>query len=507
MKNKKVKTLNTRNTTAKVKMDKKVAKFIMALNIIATSIIVYAIYKLKLLPFKYNASFIALFVVVAILLSLWLLKSKGYAPKIVTLVITIAILLSVPSLNKFSDFISKVTGANDATHVVNVVVLKDSPYKSISDFKNKDVYFGANTGMDEKNANFARQEISEKNGIDIGLREFNEYQTLTTDFYNGKVEALLLTEAHNAFIEEIKPDFLEETRIIATYSYTEEVDLPTHKVNVNTDTYSVFVTGIDTYGKINTVSRSDVNMVMTVNPITHQILLTSIPRDYHVVLHSKGKKDKLTHAGIYGVMESVKTLEDLFSEQVEDRVVIDYYLRVNFTSVEHIVDALGGVEVESLYKFKAWNGTKFEKGTNHVNGKQALSFVRERKSLPNGDGDRIRHQQALITGVIQKSTSPAILKNYNKFLSAVSDSFELSMTENELNAIIRKQIDTMPEWEIIDIQLDGKGAKSTTTYSMPGWNLYVNEPNYDSVKAAAKMIDKMEKGERISKEADWHYKK
>ena len=502
-KNKNVKALKTRSTTEKMKFDKKISLVIGIVNIIAVALLLFAVFRLKLLPSKISIPVIAGLFLVAILTTFWLIKSRNYFSKIVTLLVTVAILILVPKVSGVASFLSKVTGANKDTHVMNVIVMKDSKYASIADFKDLDVYFGANTTLDNENIKFVKQAILDKDKINIATKEYSDYQKMAKDLYGGKLEVMLLSDAHSVIVEEDKPNFSEETKIIASYEYTEEInvaDRPINRpINVNKDTFSIFVTGIDTTGPVNKVSRSDVNMIVTVNPVTHQILLTSIPRDYHVTLHSKGKKDKLTHAGLYGVMESVNTLEDLLSSQVNEKIEIDYYLRVNFTSVTKIVDALGGVVVNSLYDFKSVGGYTYKKGENVVNGKQALSFVRERKNVPGGDNTRIRHQQALITGVINKAMSPAIITNFSQVLNSVGGSFELSMSDSDLNTILRKQIDKNPSWEIIDIQLKGKGASSTTTYSMPGPKLYVTEPDLESVKYAAEMILKMMRGEAVSK--------
>ena len=159
------------------------------------------------------------------------------------------------------------------------------------------------------------------------------------------------------------------------------------KVKVTKESFNIFISGIDTYGKISSVSRSDVNMVVTVNPKTKQILMTSIPRDYYVTLHGvKGYKDKLTHASLLGIENSVMTVEDLLD------IDINYYIKVNFSSVINVVDSLGGVDVYSEYDFTSIDGYHYSKGYNKVNGEEALSFVRERKAFASGDNQRIKKQ-------------------------------------------------------------------------------------------------------------------
>ncbi|MDE8160128.1 LCP family protein, partial [Erysipelothrix rhusiopathiae] len=315
---------------------------------------------------------------------------------------------------------------------------------------------------------------------------------LANDLYDGTQEVILLSEAHRGFIQDEVKDFDEKTRIIGTVAYEEEVDFKNKNADVMKDTFSMFVTGIDTYGPVSSVSRSDVNMIMTVDPKNKQILLTSIPRDYHVELASFGAYDKLTHAGIYGVGESMATLENLFD------IDIDYFVKVNFSSVETIIDALGGVDVYSRYAFQSFAGVYFDEGINHVDGRNGLIFARERYNLPNGDNDRVKNQQALITGILKKAMSPAIITNYTSILNSVSDSFQMSMEESDFKKLIKQQINDMSDWDIQSYAVTGTGSSSTTTYSMPGPALYVMEPNYDTVRQAHDYIEAMERHEVIS---------
>lgn len=500
----KKKTIKTKQTTKRMKFDQSLSKIIIGLVVVSSLLLMYKLFRLGVLSNKYLIPAVLILIVLSSVLSFWLIKSKGHASKILSLIVVVAILLGVNQVARIRNLIANVTGANKETHVVHVIVMDQSPYKTIDDLKGLNVDIAANTAADKKYIDLTVDEINNKDKVEFNLIDKNNYLSVVNSLYDGEVEAILLSEAHRPLMEEYKPEFEEETRIIASYYFEEEVEEHGEGVDVTKDTFSIFVTGIDTYGPLSSVSRSDVNMIVTVNPKTNQILLTSIPRDYHVTLHSFGQKDKLTHAGIYGVRESMKTLEDLLSSQVNEKVDIDYYLRVNFTSVIDIVDALGGVEVYSRYNFNVGNYS-YVQGMNHVYGNEALAFVRERYSLPNGDFDRIQNQQALITGVINKAASPAIITNFNKFLNSVGGSFELSMSDKDFNKLAKKQIDTMSSWEIIDIQLGATGSMSTNTYSMPGWNLYVAEPKYDTVKAAAEMILKMERGEIISKQADWPY--
>ena len=246
----------------------------------------------------------------------------------------------------------------------------------------------------------------------------------------------------------------------------------------------MFISGIDVAGPITTNSRSDVNIIMTVNPNTKQILLTTTPRDYYVTIPgvSGDARDKLTHAGIYGVDASMATLENLYG------IDISYYARVNFTSLETIVDALGGVDVNSEVEFEK-NGYSFHKGVNHMNGAQALTFSRERYSFAEGDNQRGKDQEAVLTAIIQKATSPAIIKSANEILAIVSDCVETNMTSEEMAKFINMQLNDGASWNIESQAASGKGD-TQACYSSGSQLLYVMWPDEAVV---ANISDKMQK--------------
>lgn len=469
------------------------SKFIFGILVVAVIVPLYFINSLNLLPSKYLMIVVIGLAVVLGIFAALLFKTKGKvrgASKVVSLLVSLALLFTTRYVMQGGDLLSKLTGANKDTHVISMVVKADSPYEKFNDIK--DLSFGANTTMDSEGITSAKELIQEKKNATPTIVDYSSYGTLGTDLLEGKVEVILLSEAHRGLMKEFTPEFDEKTKVIDYVSYDEEVSIEKPEVNVSEDTFSVFITGIDTYGPVSTVSRSDVNMIMTVNPKTHQILLTSIPRDYHVKLGTKGAMDKLTHAGIYGVGESVKTLENLFG------INIDYYLKVNFTSVEDIVNALGGVSVYSKYSFTAVNGDSFTKGMNSVSGKKALAFVRERYNLPGGDNDRVTNQQELIKGILNKAMSPAILTNYSSILKSVGNSMQMSIPQEDFTKLVRNQIDSNSGWDILQYQVTGVGSHSTNTFSMPGWNLYVMEPNIQTVNKASSLINSMEKNEKIN---------
>lgn len=247
-------------------------------------------------------------------------------------------------------------------------------------------------------------------------------------------------------------------------------------------TFVVYISGVDTWGTPKAKSRSDVNILAVVNTNTKQILLVSTPRDYYVPLSvSGGVKDKLTHAGIYGVESSMETLEMLYG------VDIQYYVKLNFTGFVGIVDALGGIDVYSDSTFTVGDAFSFTEGVNHMSGIEALAFARERYSFASGDRARGTHQMAVIRAVLDKATSSAILYNYADVMNSVSGCFTTNMSQEKIASLVRMQLNDMATWSITAISVDGTGA-SKTTYTVPQKKAYVMIPDETTVQIAKEQI-------------------
>ncbi len=260
------------------------------------------------------------------------------------------------------------------------------------------------------------------------------------------------------------------------------------KIATTDDTFTMYITGIDSYGSLSRRSRSDVNILATVNTKTKQVLLISTPRDYFVPLSiSGGIRDKLTHAGIYGTTVSKDTISMLYN------VEIDYYFKLNFDGFKDIIDALGGVTVVSDYDFSVGK-YHYNAGENQLDGSAALVFARERKTFAAGDRQRGRHQMAVIQGVINKATTtPALLTNFSSVLSSISSSFETDMPYEKITSIIQQQLTDNASWNIVSYSVDGTGA-SRRPYSLSTY-AYVMIPSQATVNNAKNLIRQVINGE------------
>jgi len=257
---------------------------------------------------------------------------------------------------------------------------------------------------------------------------------------------------------------------------------------ITKEPFVVYLSGVDTRGDLTDKARSDVNIIAAVNPVTKQVVLINTPRDYYVDLAGTNSKDKLTHAGLYGVQTSMDTLGNLYGVDVQ------HYIRINFAGFINIIDALGGVDVYSDQAFTSvgspgyYDPTTFVEGWNHLDGKAALAFARERHAFKTGDVQRGINQMKVIDAMLNKIKSPALLMGFTKILDAVSDSFVTSLSQNQISALVRMQLSDFAEWNIERYTVTGTSGSSTKCYSAKGQKLYVMKPDENSVAKAKEMI-------------------
>ena len=456
----------------------------MSIILAVISIVLLGVlFYLDLFPSKYIITF-TIVILLFDILNIALLNFKRLKRKIKR-VISVFSLIAIFIMAIAIFYLSKTLGVlienGDSKYKLenySVLVLKDSEYNKIEDIKNKSVGYYENSA----GSTVSLESLEKK--VKVEYKPYKVSDTLVSDLLDSKVEAILIEDSIINILEEEYSDFKDKTRAIYTFSIQVEVESTLKDVNVIKESFAVYISGIDTDGKISSVSRSDVNIVIVVNPTTKQVLLISIPRDYYVQLHgTSGTKDKLTHAGIYGIDTSIKTIEDLLD------IKINYYLKVNFTSVIDIVDALGGLDVYSDYTFVSYSGYSFKKGYNKVNGEQALDFARTRKAFSDGDRQRGKNQQALIEAIIRKATNKSIITKYSSLLDAVNGKYQTNMGIKKITSLIKKQLDDMSPWTITSYSLTGKDSSNYTyTYNQL---LYVMEPDLESIEEAKTYINKV----------------
>ena len=467
----------------------KFTKFLILTLIIVTGFFIGLLFYIDLLPTKYLVTITGT-IIVFDLINILILRVNNLKKKIRRIFSAFAIFWIIAMLG-VSFYLCKTLGVllsnGDSKYKLehySVAVLKTSKFNKIEDIKNKKVgYYKKTTGALDANEKL-------KSVVKVKYKSYEEPKKMLEDLDNKDISAILIEDSIKSIMEEEDAEFSKKYKVIYTFKVKVESKSTAKDVDVSKKPFVLYLSGIDTYGEISSVSRSDVNIVLVANPKTKQVLLISIPRDYYVQLHdTTGVKDKLTHAGIYGIDMSVMTLEDLLS------VDINYYFKVNFTSVIDIVDVLGGLDVYSDYTFISYSGYSFKAGYNSVNGEEALDFVRTRKAFAEGDRQRGKNQQALIDAIIQKATSKSIITKYNSLLDAVNGKYQTNMPSKKIMSLIKMQLNDMAKWTVTSYGLEGKDSSNYTyTYYQL---LYVMEPVEESVEQAKEMIQQVLNGEKL----------
>lgn len=446
--------------------------------------------KINIIPSKYMMGIIIVGIILFIFCILLIIPKVHWIIKmilsIISILVVIGCIFGVLKLRETVSFFENIEASQYEVEQYYVIVLKDSSYQKIDDIKDKMVgVYPTSLETYERAISFFDEKVS------TSKKEYDDLLKMATDLLNNKVDALLISDAHKIAIEEAYDTFLNKIRILDTIEVKTELDNLVKDTTVTEKPFSVYISGIDTYGPISTRSRSDVNIIMTINPVTHEIVLTSTPRDYYVQLHgTTGLKDKLTHAGVYGINMSIQTLEDLLDMD------INYYVRVNFNTLIDVVDVIGGITIDSDQSFTAYTNRNcsFQKGMNALNGTCALAFARERYAYATGDRHRGQNQQQVITKIIDKLTSSkTLISKYSEILKSLEGSFQTNMETEKIYSLIKMQLDDMPKWNVNSISLDGSGSM-TYTHSYPKQKLYVMVPNQNTITRAKKVIDGIVEG-------------
>lgn len=470
----------------------------------------------KLISVKYIGVISAVLLVFLLLVYLLVRKARKKIRFIIGVVLSVLILavLGTGSLYiyKTVSALDTITGVNKDVTKINVYVKEDDPAQKLADASG--YTFGILSELDRDNTDQALQQMYYELGSDVQTNEYSGLSELADSLNNGTTGAIILNQAYLDVLDEMDnySSFSSQLREIAslqvetvvqrktpqvteaTGSTTETSDNSSADAAVTDEVYTIYVSGIDTRGEMTASSRSDVNIILTVNTRTKQILMISTPRDYFVPLSiSNGVPDKLTHAGIYGVNVSMDTLNMLYD------ININYYFRLNFAGFEKIIDALGGITVNSDYEFDSQNtkGYHFNKGENHLNGEQALVFTRERYAFKEGDRQRGRDQMAVIQGVVDKVTQPAFLKNYLSVMDSLDGCFETNVPYDIIASLVRRQLDEGGSWQVLSYSADGTGD-TQKPYSM-SQKAYVMIPDQTTVDKAKTLMKKVREGFMLSR--------
>ncbi|MCS8613437.1 LCP family glycopolymer transferase CpsA [Streptococcus thermophilus] len=446
-------------------------------------VLLFTMFNYNFLSFRFLNIIITIGLLVVLAISIFLQKTKK-SPLVTTVVLVIFSLVSLVGIFGFKQMIDITNRMNQTAAFseveMSIVVPKESDIKDVSQLTSVQ----APTKVDKNNIEILMSALKKDKKVDVKVDDVASYQEAYDNLKSGKSKAMVLSGSYASLLESVDSNFASNLKTIYTYKIKKKNNNSANQVD--SKVFNIYISGIDTYGSISTVSRSDVNIIMTVNMNTHKILLTTTPRDAYVKIPGGGANqyDKLTHAGIYGVETSEQTLEDLYDTK------IDYYARINFTSFLKLIDQLGGVTVHNDQAFTSLHGKfDFPVGDIQMNSEQALGFVRERYSLDGGDNDRGKNQEKVISAIVNKLASLKSVSNFTSIVNNLQDSVQTNISLDTINALANTQLDSGSKFTVTSQAVTGTGSTGQlTSYAMPNSSLYMMKLDNSSVARASQAI-------------------
>lgn len=451
----------------KKKNKRTISKFMTIFMIVSLALLIFQIIKLNLLPAKLII-LVSLMMVILCLIILLILhfKAKKFLPRLLASFIALCMCVGLAYGNYFiyktdNTFDVVTSLADSKATTTSIVVLKASSINKEAELKGKKI--GTILDMDKKPTKRMLDDLN-KDNIKYTTKDYSNLDELMEAFYSGEVDAICLNEKYRDILHETQAyfTFQTDTRIVHQnihYTKVEKNDNPSNPVNdISKDAFTVLVSGNDSYGTLqDSNTRSDANLLLTVNPKTGTILMTSIPRDYYVELVCpsddgelacpEGSYDKLTHSGLMGIKSTEKTIEKALG------IKINYNVRINFSSVVNLVDALDGIDLdikkgEEVDIFYVNSQPGLSVGKHHVDGETALAFARERHAYLDGDNQRVRNQQKVFKAIFNRIVSPKMITNYGKFMDALAVAFDTNLSGDEISKFVKYELNNMPNWNI-----------------------------------------------------------
>lgn len=463
---------------------------LLVLYAVLAGLATYMMYAHHILAFRhlnvvYSVILVAIFV---LCLTLSILKKSRVITTVLLIVFSIIVAVSLFAFKSLVDVAHNMNETASYSEIeMSVVVPSNSSVNDVSDLTSVQ----APTDADGSNINELLSHIKSERGVDLVTEKVDSYQAAYENLVNGSSQAMVFNSAYSSLLEMSYENYRSNLKTI--YSYKIKTSIKDEAKAHDSNVFNIYISGIDTYGSISTVSRSDVNLILTVNMNTHKILMTETPRDAYVKIPDGGadQYDKLTHAGIYGVETSEKTLENLYG------ITIDYYARLNFDSFLKLIDALGGITVYNDQAFTALiNKKEYPVGNIELtSGEDALAFVRERYSLEHGDYDRGNNQMKVIQAILNKMTSLKSVSNYSTIISNVQDSIQTDMKLDTMMKLVNSQLDSGKKFTVTSQEVTGTGSTGElTSYAMPSSSLYMIKLDDASVAKASQAIKDVMEG-------------
>lgn len=499
------------------KVYKVIAILLSIVMIVLMAIFAYQLIKMDILPQNLFIPVILIFVLISLILILWInLMAHGVVSKVFAMIFVLLYTVSMGIGNfyvyKTDGFMQKVTDhkIGDVKNTVSIIVMDDSNIKDLSSLKGKKV--GRLNNVDKVGTNKLLKSVKKKKGSNyFKTKKFDGALSEVEALYNGEIDAMILNESYRGNVTSVEEyeHFSTETRVVySTSYYTTKKNDSLVVSDITKNPFTILISGNDTTGDVSELSRSDVNMLVTINPKTSTILLTSMSRDTYVetvcdadgdTACPEGQMDKITHTGIYGLNTTRQTVEKFYDLKV------NYSFRVNFTSVIDVVDALDGIDLnveegEQCDLFWANMKPGLPVGMHHVDGETALAFARERKAYVDGDYQRVRNQQKVLQAIINRAISSSVLVNYTSFINSLESAFETNMTYDEITDLIKYELQAKPDWKFETYQISGLGDELMC--ASLGQAASVQVPDLNTVRIAREKIEAVMNGKSSSTVAE-----
>lgn len=432
-------------------------------------------------------------IIVLMQLTLNLLKKAKIFNFIFTFLAIVAMAFGSLKITEFVGLFSQLNEAQGVTeYTMSIVVLKESEITDVKQLNGQNVQ--APLSFDQENIDELLKNLEKEKNVKVNAENVDSYHAAYLNLIAGESKAIVLSSSFESVLAAQYPELSEKIRKVYEYKKRQVVSArPT--TNQKTDIFHVYLSGVDAFGDIGEVSRSDVNIIATVNTKTRQVLLTSTPRDAYVRIADAGRNqfDKLTHAGIYGIDTSIHTLENLYG------IKIDYFMRINFSTFMELIDVIGGIEIDNEYGFQSYADPNlyFEAGRQTLDSYDALFYVRERYNLHDGDVGRARHQTQVIKAILSKMMSPVLLTNSSQIISQVGKSAQMNITFETLMVLINQYLDDTSKGYTVESQaLAVEGRTGLRSYALPSADLWMGVVQQDSLKEVTENIQKVMKGEQ-----------
>lgn len=455
--------------------------------ILLSVVVIFVLFlvKLNMLPDDILKIMAAVIAIIALTACLMQFTRAHIVGSVLSLIIIAILVLGCVYINKTYHVFNR-----DGATVVesySVISLKDFDKNSIEECG--ECLFGYNDKLRADGQLDILNDISQKLDNNLGLVPYDDWFSMVDALYSGGIDVIVLNESYRGVLEVRYPTLSEDTKILGTENFKSELNVSINDVEVLAEPFIVYLAANDDYGTLMSKGRNDVNIIAVVNPLYHKILMVTIPRDSYVTLRFDDNTlssygDKLTHAGVHGIQTSINTIEDLLG------ININYYMKINFSGMIDLVDALNGITVDSDYEFTTYDGTHhFVKGINELDGEAAMYFARERYAFADGDFQRSRDQIKVINGIIEKALSPVILTNYLQIMNSLEGTFETNVPYEDISALVKYQIDKMPTWDIESMNITGNvGSEYCYTYGN-SMKLSIVYPDENQINEAISLIN------------------